>query len=54
MNEQDLFDECAKRAVSIARKHMHGTKKEMEDPKMFIQEWELALIIFKKELGNEG
>jgi len=46
------FDDCAKQAVKLVRKHMRGTKKDLEDPSMFQQEFDLAIQLYLRELDK--
>lgn len=48
MNKQELFDKCIKEAISLGRKYMWLPDVDQTQPTK--QEWELALILFKKEL----
>ena len=47
MNRKELFDECVKEAIELGRKYVEGYAS---DDLPTIQEWELALLLFKKRI----
>ena len=47
MDNKELFDGCLKEAIRIARPHMLYMTAEQEPTQ---QEWDLAMVLFKKKL----
>ena len=48
MTNKELFDECIKEAIEIARPYMLDYVVDPKTPTQ--QEWELALVLFKQRL----